>query len=621
MPWKLSPSLSRFKRSLILGNALILAVVVGVAVRVAEDSHQAQEARARETAANLAQTLAQSVSAGLKLIDNALQSTLKRLNELPARGQQDARELTRIAEDQRLLVPAMNGLRVTDAEGWVLTTGGRPAVSVGDRGYFQAARADVEQTVVSEPQEGRIDGGWGLVLARARIDAQGRFLGVVYAGMKTARFREDFKRADVGPQGAVTLRSNSLRLVARFSPQEPGAEAGVGTVKVSEQLRVALTENPARGSFVTHTAMDGVERITAYEAVPGYPMLLLVGLSTEDFYAAWRQQIAVLAGLLLLLEALLVGFSVFVYRAQAAQVRERSRVEQLAAERGALLDNELVPMVKLRDRHEVWHNAALAQLFGYGHGELSGQPARLLYLDEASYVQVGQGYLRLAAMSSYRTQLRMRRKDGNPVWIDLSGTALPNGESLWLMVDITAIKHSEEQARHLAFHDVLTGLPNRHLLFERLEFLMRDAARNERWLAVCYVDLDGFKAVNDAQGHDAGDALLRAAAERLSAGVRDNDVVARIGGDEFVLVLNQLSGLHDERHALNRLLESFAEPFVLPDGSEVGVGLSIGVAMYPRHGRDVGTLVTRADEAMLAGKRAGKGRWVMCEEPADFGES
>ncbi|WP_457442447.1 diguanylate cyclase domain-containing protein [Roseateles sp. P5_E4] len=613
MPWRISASLLRFKRYLILGNLIILAMVVLVALRVAYASQQTHEAQARQTAANLAHTLGQNVSAGFRLVDNSLQSLLKRLDELPAKGA-DLREIARIAEEQRALVPTIDALRVTDANGLVLNPGDRPAVSMADRDYFREAQADPTRTAISEPQRGRIIGGWGLVLARARTAADGRFLGVVYASIKTERFRDDFKRANVGAQGAVTLRSSSLQLIARYSPLDANPEAGTGTTRVSEQLRAALAANPRQGSFVTRTALDGVERATAYETVPDYPMLMLAGLATEDFYAGWRREVGVLAALLLLLEALLVAFSVFIYRAQARQVQERSRVELLAAERGALLDNELVAMVRLRGRSEVWHNAALDRLFGYEPGELSGQPSRLLYLDDESYAQIGRASQRLEAPHRYRTQLRMRRKDGSPVWIDLSGTALPDGESLWLMLDITAIKHSEEQARHLAFHDMLTGLPNRHLLFERLAFLLRDAERNDRWLAVCYLDLDGFKAINDAQGHDAGDALLRITAERLSASVRGNDVVARIGGDEFVLVLNQLNGLYDERHALNRLLTAFEAPIPLPGGGEARVGISIGVAMYPRHGRDVNTLITCADRAMLAGKRTGKGRWVMHED-------
>lgn len=599
-PLQLSASLARFRRYLVLGNLVVLAIIALAAVLTLLASRRAHEERGRASAADLAQTLGIGVASTLQLVDNTLLSALNQVERLRATGPLEARDITRI----------------TDAEGRVLNpdADGTGTVSVADRDYFVAARADPTRLAVSEPLQGRLKKGWGLILARARVDEAGRFIGVVYGGLGTARFTEDFRLADVGAKGAVALRSRSLRLIARYSPQEGDPDAGLGTARMSEALSAALATNPSQGSFVARSALDGVERVTAYTQVAGHPLLIQVGLATDDFFAPWRRQMAELGALLLLLEAVLLTFSAVIYRAQARQVRARAQISLLAAERGALLDNELVGMVKLRERQEVWHNTALARLFGYAPGELAGAPARLLYLDDESYAQVGRAYQQLASLNSYRTQLRMRRKDGSAVWIDLSGTALPDGESLWLMMDITAIKRSEEQARHLAFHDVLTGLPNRQLLFERLAFLLRDAERNGRWLAICYLDLDGFKAVNDNQGHDAGDALLRATAARLSARVRGNDVVARIGGDEFVLVLNQLSGLYDEKHALNRLLDAFDTPIALPGGTEVHVGISIGVAMYPQHGRDANTLITRADQAMLAGKRTGKGRWVMHDE-------
>ncbi|MGQ3055280.1 MAG: diguanylate cyclase domain-containing protein [Roseateles sp.] len=605
----------RFRRYLALGNVLILAIVATATVLAASASYRAQEQRARDQAAGLAQTLALGVASTIALVDHTLQSTLYHVEQQQARGPLNAAALTQVTAGQRALVPSINALRVTDADGWVLNpdAGGPARVSVADRDYFRAARAEPARLAVSEPLQGRLKAGWGLVFARARLDASGRFAGVVYAGIGTETFTAHFQQADVGAQGAVSLRARSLKLIARYSPQAQAPEAGLGKATVSEGLVAALAASPARGSYVARTALDGVERVTAYTEVPGYPLLMLVGLGTEDFFAPWQRQVVGMGSLLLLLAIVLIGASVALYRAQARQVQARARIALLAAERGAMLDSELVGMVKLRERQEIWHNPALARLFGYGPGELCGQPARLLYLDDASFAQVGLAYQHLGMTSSYRTQLQMRRKDGSAVWVDLSGAPLPDGESLWLMTDITAIKRSEEQARHLAFHDVLTGLPNRHLLQERLAFLLRDAERNGRWLAVCYMDLDGFKAVNDSLGHDAGDAVLRAAAARLSGSVRGNDIVARMGGDEFVLVLNQSGGLRDEKHALNRLLDSFAAPVTLPDGAEVRVGVSIGVAIYPLHGREAGTLISRADHALLAGKRAGKGRWVAWE--------
>ncbi|KQW51152.1 hypothetical protein ASD88_00360 [Pelomonas sp. Root662] len=607
----MSTSLARFRRYLILGNLVILGIVTLAAVLTVSAGYRTHEERGRANAAGLADTLGQSVAATIRLVDNALLSTLNQIEQQPPSALHAA-HLRRITTAQRALVPAMNALRVTDADGWVLNpdADGGPRISGADRDYFRAARADPTQLAISEPLQGRLKTGWGLIFARARLDESGRFIGIVYGGINTDAFMAHFRHADVGAHGAVALRSRSLRLIARYSPQSLVPEAALGTTRVSAALTTALAADPMQGSFIAHAVLDDVERVAAYTSVADYPLLILVGLATDDFFAPWRRQVAELAALLALLMLVVLGASLTIYRAQARQVEARARIALLAAERGAMLDNELVGMVKLRDRCEVWHNAALARLFGYGPGELSGRTSRLLYLDDESYAQVGLAYQQLQEMSSYRTQLRMRHKDGSAVWIDLNGTALPNGESLWLMIDITPIKRSEEKARHLAFHDMLTGLPNRQLLQERLSFLLRDAERNDRWLAVCYLDLDGFKAVNDIHGHDAGDAVLRTAATRLSDSVRGNDVVARMGGDEFVLVLNQLGGLSDEQHALNRVLDSFAAPITLPDGTEVRVGVSIGVAIYPQHGRDAATLISRADHALLAGKRAGKGRWV-----------
>lgn len=616
-PQQLAAGLARFKLYLTLGNVGVVAIVAMATIHALSSSYRATEKRAHAEAQSLVETLAPSVASTVHVVDVTLQSTLNLIEQVQEVKSLDTEALTRLMATQRALVPSLDSLRITDAEGRVLNLDpGGPQSSVGDRDYFGAAKADPSRAAVSEPLQGRLRPGWRVVLARARFDKSGRFAGVVYGGVTSDAFVGHFNKTDVGAQGAVSLRSRSMRLIARYAPQSGGSQAGLGTANVSKELTDALAANPKRGSFVARTALDGVERVSAYVEVPGYPLVILAGLGTDDFFAPWRRQAAELGSLLVLLTVALIGASVALLRAQRRQVEARTRISQLATERGAMLDNELVGMVRLRERHEVWHNAALAHLFGYAPGELSGQPSRLLYLDDASFMQVGLSYQELSPSSSYRTQLRMRRKDGSPIWIDLNGTALPDGESLWMMVDISAIKQSEQHARHLAFHDGLTGLPNRHLLNERLEFLLRDAERNDRWLAVCYLDLDGFKAVNDLQGHDAGDTVLREVATRLGESVRGNDIVARVGGDEFVLVLNQLSGLTDEKHALNRLLEKFAKPFTLPDGTLAQVGISIGVAMFPQHGRDADTLLTRADHAMLAGKRKGKGRWLAWEDLA-----
>lgn len=611
----LRSNLARLKRQLIVGNCVFLAVVLLTAALAAKSSYDSHQNRALQTVVGMVQTLSLDVGESLAHIDRTLLSTLRQISRLEARGPLTAKELMDVTEEQRSLVPTMTALRLTHADGLVLTSGEQPGVSLADRDYYLAAKARPDSLVVSDPLKGRVQNVWGLILARARTSADGKFLGVIYGGVTTAALNDLFRSASVGPKGAVALRTIGLKLVVRYSPIESDPYAGVGTSNVSDALRDAVSANPNQGSFRTRTALDGIERVTAYKKLPGYPMLLAVGLATEDFLVPWWSQLWTIGSLALMLEVLVLAFSYIVFRAHQQQNQSGEVIARLAQERGVLLDNDLVGMVKVRDRHSVWHNKAFAQLFGYRPSELDKHPSRMFYLDEESYARVGQGYASLASGSTFRTQLEMARKDGTRIWIDLSGTALEGGESLWLMMDINAIKRSEEQARHLAFHDALTGLPNRYLLAERLDFLLKDAERRQARLAVCYLDLDGFKGVNDQMGHDAGDALLRAAAQRLTACIRANDVVARIGGDEFVVVLNQPGTDEGIEQALGRLIDAFVPAVSLPGGIEARVGVSVGVALYPHHAHTVAELLYLADQAMLAGKRNGKGRWVL-HEPA-----
>lgn len=287
----------------------------------------------------------------------------------------------------------------------------------------------------------------------------------------------------------------------------------------------------------------------------------------------------------------------------------RRLLERANREQAAMLHSELVGIVKLRDRVAVWKNTALDLIFGYAPGELDGQPMRTLYLDEAGYEALGrEAYPVLQQGQPYRGQVRMRRKDGTPIWVDMSAVLLSpeTGESLWMVLDITALKLHQERAERAASHDALTGLPNRQLLLDRLGQAIPLARRQHTALAVCFIDLDGFKAVNDELGHAAGDRLLQVIATRLGACVRAHDTVARLGGDEFVLVLTQLHERGECERVLERVRSAVREPVVLGDGQSAQVRASIGVACCPDDAGDAERLLAIADAAMYRSKRAGR---------------
>lgn len=166
------------------------------------------------------------------------------------------------------------------------------------------------------------------------------------------------------------------------------------------------------------------------------------------------------------------------------------------------------------------------------------------------------------------------------------------------------LQESERRMEHLAHHDALTGLPNRRSLMDRLGQLLALAQRQDRRLAVMFFDLDGFKPVNDQFGHEMGDRLLQAIAARLRSGVRQADILARIGGDEFVLVMFDVASREVAAELARKLIELLAQPYHLGD-QEIRISASAGLALFPEHARDRDHLLARADTAMYAAKRAG----------------
>ncbi len=172
------------------------------------------------------------------------------------------------------------------------------------------------------------------------------------------------------------------------------------------------------------------------------------------------------------------------------------------------------------------------------------------------------------------------------------------------------LQRSATQLNYAANHDALTGLPNRKLFYERLHQAIAWAATNERQVGLLFLDLDGFKQVNDTLGHDMGDLLLRAVATRLTNCLRSSDTVARLGGDEFTVILPAIPSTQDAARVAEKLLATLAQAFLL-QGQTITVTTSIGISLYPSHGQDLETLIKAADNAMYAAKQAGKNGYTI----------
>jgi diguanylate cyclase (GGDEF)-like protein/PAS domain S-box-containing protein len=593
---------------LLVGNLLMIVALAAMTALSLWNHRETETDRARDVVENLAQNIAVEVGAELRNTDNALATIALRYRSTRQSADQTAM-VARLIEEQRGLLPQVVALRVTDIHGTVTTglvPGERP-FNVGDRPYFAKARLS-DAMVVSEPLNSRAQNHWCIILARRLIDHDGNFDGIVYAVVTAQHFVDRFSGVALGPSGAVSLRSDGLNLVARYSASEPSSTKGFGTKLLSEQALRSLAQSRERGVYITPTAIDRVERVTAYRKVPGYSMTLFTGMSSDYFLAGWRGQVVQQSLLAALVALAVAAASALIHRIHRRERRAKDALQQLAREQDAMLQNDLIGMVRIRDGHALWGNPAMARMFGAMQGDIVGLPAQKLFLSPQEHARVREASL--ATMRSggrFHTQLRMRRLDGVEFWVDLHGTVLSESESMWMLVDIDGLKRSEEQAQHLALRDVLTGLPNRRLFEEKVGDAINGARRSGRGFAVCYLDLDGFKTINDQHGHEAGDEVLSEVAQRLQDLVRSNDVVARLGGDEFAILLSGVTRPEDVEQTLQRCLFSIQRRITLDSGDKVSVGASIGAVIGG--GDDAcRELLHAADEAMYAVKRTGKGQ-------------
>lgn len=339
--------------------------------------------------------------------------------------------------------------------------------------------------------------------------------------------------------------------------------------------------------------------------------------------------------------------SIFITEDISTRKQADEALHQSVLEQQAIFDNALIGIAFLRGKTIQRCNQRMEALFAYPAGQLSGASFQTLY-SHGHENDADGSYLHLMRDGCYSEELLLSRRDGGQFWCHLSGNLVdradPSKGSVWLAEDITERRHTqealvkarddlelrvlertaelaranarleaeiaerrlaEEQVRHLAHHDALTGLPNRRLLEDRIEQALVRGRRNHVQVAVLFIDLDRFKLVNDTYGHHVGDQLLQEVANRLRTLLREGDTVSRVGGDEFILVLPDMQTQHAAQDAANRIIETLARPYLL-EGHALEVTPSIGIAMSPMDGNEVETLICRADAAMYMAKQAGR---------------
>jgi|GEM_PF-514857 len=598
---------------------MVIALLHGGEVRAVAEAERETEVLARAYAENIG-----SVMRNLDLV-------LSNIADTWADGDVDETEMRRAFNNFNQISGNLGViLSIADKDGRLIaSTQALPPepVSIADRPHFLAHREHPgRQMFLGAPTKGRLSQQWSVHASKAIIKNRS-FDGLVVMAIDPVRLGNFGAFALSGKSYTATVFKDDGVVLTRFPQPMPFLGRGVTAAPFQDAVA------PPQGTYRRVTTLDGVERIIGYSKLDNYPVVITVGLPVDEVLAGARShaaQMLTMAGLATILLLISGGLMILQIghqqREAIAQQRRAEELETKVSERTGELQSanqelELAASVFHNTQEGVLVtdasgqilsvNPAFSLITGYSSREALGQRPSLLKSDRHGIDFYDGMWMSLLQSGVWQGEIWNRKKCGEAYleWLTINRIDGPDGKPLrYVSVfrDITELRSNEEQVRHLAYHDALTGLPNRALFLDRFGHALALAQREDSRLAVVFMDLDGFKAVNDTFGHEVGDELLQEVARRIRQTLRrDTDTVARLGGDEFVLLIEGISSAETVAQLAEEIIASVRQPITLR-GHSVKVGASLGLALFPEDGSDVKTLMQQADTAMYAAKAAGK---------------
>ena len=593
----------RVLRHLVVYLALMLLVVWGlVAVEQARFAELA-ETGGKSNVQNLSRAFSEEVKATVGLIDLSLV-------QLRGTWQRDPADFAQgVAEHARHLRMPIH-FTVTDAAGRLLYSNDDarpPQLAQGALPEFAVHRTqDSDQLYVGRPQKDRVSGQWSIHFTRPIRDAGGRLTGVIAASIPPSYFLRFYDSIDLGPDAAVSLMRLDGTIIARTSRPDGQRFMGVNMAQAPH----ILAKGPS-GMFRKVSSLDGIDRFYAWRKLTDYGLVVTVGQAVHDAEVRFTQQSAVMrnAGVIVSLVLGVLGWA-----AIGAADRRRRALKALAAAEArwklalnaagdGVWDCDITNGIALLSpsaQRILDSEHATVSWFG------SKGMAELVHPDDIDAVRTTLRDHIDGVTPDYATVHRIRMRDGSWRWIEARGTVTERGERneplrmIGTFSNIDARKQEEERMRRMAHEDPLTKLPNRVLLDDRMHQAILVAARDGHKVGLIYFDLDKFKPVNDTHGHAVGDRLLCMVAERVRGVLRESDTLARVGGDEFAVLLPRCAQAQDTERVAIAILACLEQPFI--DGPrELNISGSIGYAMYPDCGDDGEALLHCAVLALYDG--------------------
>ncbi len=608
------------QRISLIGGAVLITLTVAAGISVYSIMRQQAEAY-------LNRSMEVSLSARARAIDVAIQDhmldtsalsmqaalyeSLHRLESDPLAGQQMVQGLLHKAighEFDSLVLLNKEGKEIARAG----HTPGQPQMSV----------------LLNMPYRTQLqwDGGF-VVVTQANIFRGGVHLGTLIGLRRLPDLAGGFSDLKIlGDTADIVLCASEGEsyiqcFPSRLSPLPTQHLARVTQGQNKSQTNPVELALQGKSGFLMQTARDGAATAAAYKPVGALGLALVLSTEADQLYQPIEKQaryIFPVLGMLIILGGLVLRWQVLplVRKAFVSEQKARELNRKLLRNEArirAVLDRIDEGIVSITSAGLIrTFNPAAERMFGYAAEEAVGNEISMLipashlqqytdYLKE--YLESGKG-LGLGASR----EVLAKRRDGTvfPVEIKVGEVKL-EGEHLFIgaLRDIAERKAAEAKVAHLANHDTLTDLPNRNLLQDRARQALSQAGRQKQRVGILFIDLDQFKTINDSLGHHVGDRLLQTVAARIRGCVRDEDTVARQGGDEFIVVLPTVKRFEDVGIIAQKLLGALASPYSI-DNADLHTSASIGVAVFPDDGDDVETLMRNADTAMYYAKSMGR---------------
>ncbi|WP_386080375.1 EAL domain-containing protein [Vreelandella sp. F11] len=542
------------------------------------------------------------------------------LQGMPDRDNTQA--LQRSLENLTRYIPMVDEIAVLDSDGRVLASGlgnRQPNTDISDTVFFNAFKHAGEEELITPLYWSASDQRYYLYHGRRLETSTGEFAGVVISSIVPEVFADSLEQMSVYDGESIALVDPSLKFIARYP--RPEAKFTTGSQIESPETTEWLARGESTWSINFESPIDGRKRLFRMLRVGEYPMLAVVGVDLHGLLSAWRQR-AVILTLVMAVIALLGAWGVRHYLNRLAladqlrqriEEREQARAEaQIAAAAfqthlGILITDSRGTILKV--------NETFSRITGYSEAEIVGNNPRMFSsgLQNAAFYR--RLWKRVITTGNWEGEIWNQRKNGElfPEWLTISAVHSVEGaltHFVATMSDISERKAAEQEIHQLAFYDTLTGLANRRLFMDRLGTALKELQRHQRCGALLFIDIDNFKQINDTLGHYAGDQVLQSIARRLGKMLRDTDTLARLGSDEFAVLIEGVDSNYAQTTRLaeriaHKLLAAVNEPITLAEES-IKVTGSIGIAIMASNEYGADDYLQQVDMALFQAKSNGR---------------